>query len=101
MKMTLEYNDQFGMVSVAAEGIELRVIDTNNSWDKYFVVSDTGIRRAFYNDYSFENESGASDTEIFLFKTAYNFLEMKNARLQKLEEQKALELEEDSTEMPF
>jgi hypothetical protein len=83
MKMTLEYNDQMNMVCVEAEGIEVRVIDTESQWDRYFIVSSNGIRKSFGNPWSFEDDKEATDTEKWLFKCAYGFFAMKHARLEK------------------
>lgn len=83
MQLTMEFNDQFGMVCIAAEGVEMRIIETEENWNRYFVASSTGLRKSFSGSWDFENSSGGSDIEIYLFKVAYDFLELKRTRLEK------------------
>lgn len=94
MKLTMEFNDQFGMVCIAAEGVEMRIVETNNTYDQYFVTSTSGIRKAFSGNWDFENYSNGSDTEIYLFKVAYDFLQLKRTRLEKPQTDSEPNLEE-------
>lgn len=96
MKLTFDFNEVMNTAVAHAAGFTVQVTETDQTWEKFMVVTSSGIRGTFASTYGFENHNKPepTDTEIWLFKVAYEFFEMKRTRLEKQLAENESKLEE-------
>jgi hypothetical protein len=93
MKMTFEFNEELQTITLKYDKFMMQVTETEDSWNRFFVITSGGLRKPFYSDYNF-NEEREYHTERWLFKVAYEYFEMKRTRSEKLKAIAETELEE-------
>jgi hypothetical protein len=88
----LTYNEELHTVVMETKDMKMNVTETEHSWDKYMVVTNTGIRKVINGSWDFDNQIQDRLT-CYLFKMAQGYFELLNAL--KSDEEAALVSEND------
>lgn len=92
-KMTFKFDETLNTAYLELGKLALVVTETDENWSRYFVVSNTGIRKSFYDAYDFKGSINNDELQ-WLMQTAVAFFEMKRTRLEKSKAESETDLEE-------
>lgn len=94
MKMTFEFNEQMNQATMKSGETTVQVTETEDNWDRFFVVSNHGIRINTHDVWNLKQKCNHYPT-LWMFKCAYEFFETERTRKEEMLSDSTPKLEEN------